>query len=72
MRAPSIAAISAAQQARIKQDSRDKEAAEAFRWLESHGVSFIEFRNGDGLDVANHPGGLLDAIWQAKQGETHA
>ncbi len=53
-------------------EAREKEAAQAFRWLEARGVAFIEFANGDGLDVGNTPGGLLYAILLARQGETHA
>ena len=56
----------------IKQETRDKEALACFEWLEKAGVTYIEFVNGEGLDVGNLNGNLRYAIYLAKREGEHA
>lgn len=59
------------QAGRIKQETRDKEALACFEWLEKAGVTYIEFVNGEGLDVGNLNGNLRYAIYLAKREDEH-
>ena len=56
----------------IKKETRDKEALACFEWLEKAGVTYIEFVNGEGLDVGNLNGNLRYAIYLAKREDEHA
>lgn len=57
----------AALRATLQRQHTDREAAELLAWLDEQGVDFIGLAAGGGIDVGNTPGGLIQALRDARR-----
>lgn len=68
MKAPRyITDAPAALRATLQRQHTDGEAAELLDWLDSQHPDFISLAGGRGIDVGNTPGGLIQALRDARR-----